>query len=721
MRLRQRLVTRWRNRSLWVRLALGFGALVALMVVVVMLAITQFRSLTSKAEQAMGQDLQRMLQVQQIGHHAQGYGSAMALLLTSPRIDRERIYPVVDAEYAAIDRLLAEQSQEISDPESLRLLAEVGLRRTQYRDVFFDVVTSIEAGDQTKASSTFYGAGQPALRSLLNASDALLASEQAAVSANQRAMRAQIGESEWQLAGLATLALLLAALLAWRTTQRVAKPLRLVEAAAQKIAAGDYSAKVKVQGNDELGKMAQAMNAMALAVASREADIERLAYIDRLTGLPNRTMLRRLARDLAPNELSLIMMDVARLRTVNEILGFEAGDSLLIQIAKRLQTVVAPQLEQGRDQVLARLAGGVFMVLCVEMDRSSVEQLRARIDDVVSAPMECNGQPVDVQLVYGLSDALSVPGMDATGLLLRAELAIGECKRLKRTWAWHVPVDDRLRARQLSLLSSLRKSAAAGELEMWLQPKQCLRSGQILGMEGLVRWRHPERGLISPDEFIPFAERTGHIGVVTRTMIEAALITLARWQQPCPHLSIAVNVSTLDIRDALFVDHVRERALQHQVPLANLRLEITESSLMEDAQRVLPVLNALRGLGIQLSIDDFGTGYSSLAYLNRLPVGELKIDRSFVAGADLQPSAQALLRTIIDLGHNLGMVVTAEGVETAGELALLAQLGCDQAQGYLIGKPMDPAAAQRFVTALATEPSPRWQRERLATGPSAGK
>lgn len=203
MNLRQSAIGRWRNRRLWVRLALGFGALVALMIIVVILAIGQFRSLANKGEQAMGQDLRRLLRVQQIRHHAQGHGSAMALLITSPRIERERIYPVVDAEYAAIDRLLAELAQEISDPESSRQLAKVALHRTGYRDVFTEVVTLIEAGDPTKANAMFHATGQPALRSLLDASDALLASEQAAVAANQRAVRAQIGKSEWQLTGLA--------------------------------------------------------------------------------------------------------------------------------------------------------------------------------------------------------------------------------------------------------------------------------------------------------------------------------------------------------------------------------------------------------------------------------------------------------------------------------------------------------------------------------------
>jgi EAL domain-containing protein (putative c-di-GMP-specific phosphodiesterase class I) len=288
-----------------------------------------------------------------------------------------------------------------------------------------------------------------------------------------------------------------------------------------------------------------------------------------------------------------------------------------------------------------------------------------------------------------------------------AELATAEAKRRKLAGAWHTPGDDDARARQLSLLSELRRAAQFGQLEMWLQPKQCLRSGRTLGMEGLVRWRHPERGYVSPAEFIPFAERTGVIGVVTEAMIDRALAALAGWMGAYPDLSIAVNVSVLDVRDPEFFSRLQLSARRHGAPLSRLCLEITESSVMDDADRVLPVLHALRALGVRLSIDDFGTGYSSLAYLQRLPVCELKIDRSFVDGADRSAERRALLRTIIDLGHSLKMTVTAEGVERGEELNLLAELGCDQVQGYLISKPLSPEAARAYLqsTRASTEPA----------------
>ncbi|OGB00520.1 MAG: hypothetical protein A3E25_08215 [Burkholderiales bacterium RIFCSPHIGHO2_12_FULL_69_20] len=698
---------RARNLRLTVRLGLGFGALVVLMAAVVALAVLQFRELAWHGEQMMKHDLQRMLQVQEIDQHVQGHGSAMARLLTSPRAEREAIYPVVDAEYAALDRLIANLSGETADVVTAATLADVALRRDRYRDVFIDIVTEIEAGDLLRASALFSGLGQQAMQSLLSASSALLAREQATLALRQQEVQAQINRSEWMMIGLALGALALSVGLAWRTTASVARPLAMVQAAAGRIASGDYAARVELESADELGRVAQAMNTMALAVATREAEIAAVAYADRLTGLPNRAMLQRWATEGNWRQVTVLLMDVARLRTVNEVLGFGAGDALLVQVAERLLAALAASGPRDKAPVLARLAGGDFAIVAQDMDRMAAETLRDRLDVAVTAAMACDGHAVDLQLAYGLADAASAAAQacDAGPLidlaLQRAELAVGEAKRRKLGWAWHVEVDAAARARQLSLLTDLRQAAVAGQLEMWLQPKQCLRSGRLLGMEGLVRWRHPVRGFVSPAEFIPFAERTGHIGVVTTAMLDAALQTLAGWSRDHAELSIAVNVSALDVRDAGFPARVAEQARHWRAPLNRLRLEITESTVMEDPESVLLVLHELRALGVQLSIDDFGTGYSSLAYLQRLPIDELKIDRSFVAGADRQPQAQALLRTIIELGHTLKMSVTAEGIEQPAELRLLTDLGCDVGQGYLISRPMAPDAARQYLQSIA--------------------
>ena len=700
--------TSWRSLRLGARLALAFGALVAAVILVVLLATLQFRALARHGDQVIAEDLRRMLKVQEIDRHVQGHGVAMARLLTASRPDRERIYPKVDAENAAVDGLTADIRAGARDARTRTLLASLEDARRLYSQVFIDVVTEIEAGDVAGAGRLFDGEGQRAMQAVLSASDALLRHEQAALAARQQDVHAQIQATQQQLTVLAAAMVALSTLLAWWTTVGVTRPLGRVEAAARCIAGGDYGTRVSVTSDDELGRVARAMNGMADAIAAREAQLEGVAYVDRLTGLPNRAMLRRTVREgsLAAGGFAILLMDVARLRMVNEVLGFETGDMLLVEVAKRLRAAVDAEAAEGRVE-LARLPGGVFAVLCERRSRDEVDLLRGRLETAVSRPLACEGHAVDVHLVVGLADQSDVsqdPDERVRALdraLQGAELATAEAKRRKLARAWHTPSDDDSRARQLSLLSELRRAAQSGQLEMWLQPKLCLRSGRTLGMEGLVRWRHPQRGFVSPAEFIPFAERTGDIGVVTMAMLDAALTTLGAWVRTHPDLSIAVNVSALDVRDPGFVARVEQIARHRRAPLSRLRLEITESSVMEDADRVLPVLHGLRALGVQLSIDDFGTGYSSLAYLQRLPVSELKIDRSFVAGADRSAESRALLRTIIDLGHSLKMIVTAEGVERVEERELLVELGCDQAQGYLMSRPLAPEAALRYLTASA--------------------
>lgn len=701
-------------RRLGTRLALGLGALVAVVVAVTVMALGQFRALARHGEQVISQDLHRMLMVQAVDRHVQGHGVAMARLLTASRSERERIYPRVDAENAAVDALIAELQKGSSDAGTRDLLAALASRSREYTEIFVGIVTEIEAGDVVQAGRLFDGDGQRAMRAVLEASDSLLRQEQSSLAARQRQVQEEIQGTQVRLALLAGGAVALALVLAWRTTVSVTRPLRQVEAAAARIAGGDYAGRIPVGVDDELGRVSRAMNELVDAVAAREARLKEVAYTDALTALPNRAMLRRLLREssLLGTGITLMLLDVARLRTVNEVLGFETGDRLLVEVARRLRAAVNAEPAVAGRLTLARLPGGVFAMLCKGLGRPEVDALRERLNVRAAVPLVCDGHAVDVHLTYGLAGAgqdASTAGQGSHLLdvaLRRAELALGEAKRQKLRWAWHTEQDDDSRARQLSLLSELHRAARAGELEMWLQPKQCLRRGTTLGMEGLVRWRHPQRGYVSPAEFIPFAERTGHIGVVTAAMLEAAAATLAGWASSHSALTLAVNVSALDLRDPGFVSRVEEIAHRHGAPLTRLRLEITESSVMDNADRVLPVLHALRALGVELSIDDFGTGYSSLAYLQRLPVTELKIDRSFVAGADRSVEAEALLKTIVELGHSLDMIVTAEGVERIEERDLLVRLGCDQVQGYLFAKPMSQEAARRFLQASADAPEP---------------
>jgi EAL domain-containing protein (putative c-di-GMP-specific phosphodiesterase class I) len=282
-----------------------------------------------------------------------------------------------------------------------------------------------------------------------------------------------------------------------------------------------------------------------------------------------------------------------------------------------------------------------------------------------------------------------------------AEVALNAAKRGARGYVWYSEAQEADRLGHLSLVSDLRTAVSDSQLQMWLQPKFSLVTGKAVGAEALVRWQHPTRGFVSPAEFVPFAEQTGYITMVTNWMLREAMRTLVAWAPTHPELSIAVNLSTRDLQDQGFARRVGRMLHAKGVNPEKLRLEITESGLMEDPTRSVELLHALRELGLPLSIDDFGTGYSSLAYLQKLPVNELKIDRSFIDGIDAAPGTQRLVKTMIEMGHGMDMMVTAEGVETEAERDTITGLGCDVMQGYLRSRPLYGAALEQWFEALA--------------------
>jgi EAL domain-containing protein (putative c-di-GMP-specific phosphodiesterase class I) len=306
-----------------------------------------------------------------------------------------------------------------------------------------------------------------------------------------------------------------------------------------------------------------------------------------------------------------------------------------------------------------------------------------------------------MNLVVGFAD-LGASGVPQTAetLLRNAEIALHAAKRSAQTHAWYSEAQEAARVGHLGLVTDLRAAVAENQLQMWLQPKFSLSTGEAIGAEALVRWQHPVRGFVSPAEFVPFAEQTGHITLVTHWMLQQAVATLARWAAPYPHLSIAVNVSTRDLQDPGFALRVKDMVSAIGINPKRLRLEITESGLMEDTRQSIALLHALNEIGLPLSIDDFGTGYSSLAYLQQMPVTELKIDRSFIDKVDASPGTQRLVQAMVDMGHGLGLMVTAEGVETEAERATITSLGCDVMQGYLGSRPLHGKALQDWLDRL---------------------
>ena len=431
-----------------------------------------------------------------------------------------------------------------------------------------------------------------------------------------------------------------------------------------------------------------------LSVALRNATlIEKLGYEashDSLTGVANRTYLtQRMKAALldGPHRTGILLLDLDRFKEVNDALGHDVGDRLLQVVADRLQAAVPP------SATVARLGGDEFAVLLPALD-DGVTQMRGiahRITTALAEPIQFREAILTPEASIGLAVSTG-PDSD---LLRRADTAMYVAKNLDERLSVFTPEMDRGRIERLALLADLRSALDVNpdQLVVHYQPKIEVAQGRARGVEALVRWNHPTLGVLAPDRFIPLAESTGLIERLTQCVLATALADCYEWTARGHRLTVAVNVSARNVGDRALPGRVAEALRVAQVPASSLVLEITESSIMADPEQTLPVLNQLAALGVEMSLDDFGTGYSSLSYLQRLPVSEVKIDRSFVVGLSSADAAnsQALIRSITGLCANLGLRVVAEGVETQAQLTELRDLGCHIAQGFYISRPISAA------------------------------
>ncbi len=699
-----RRVRLWPRRLGW-RLALGFGSLVLLMLVALALASLEIRSMTKLTQRFATQDMQRLLRVQALSLYTEGAGNALLRLMNAPREHRVPEYTDVDERNLRIDGLINSLAGQLDDPAQEQTLQRLVAARTAYSKAFTATVDEIEGNDPKAAMRAYIKLVKPSLTQMLLESNTLVNRERERVERQMAYAQTRFEQLALWVAGLSLLAVGLAIILALRTTRSVVRPLAELEAAALRIADGDYGTPMLPTSAEEVNRVRQALHAMTEAIAARETEIEHLAFRDPLTGLPNRTFLLEPVVGQCGDNNCFMLIDLARLKTINETLGFTTGDTLIKEVAQRADRVikqaVSTGLIGGPHPLVAHLSGGRFAVSFSAPDRSTVEQLRLQLEQAMAQPVLCSGHSVDLNLAYGLADSPGDGARSVSTLMRNAEVALNAAKKAAVGFAWYSEAQEAARLGHLSLVSDLRVAVATSQLQMWLQPKFSLATGRAVGAEALVRWQHPQRGLITPNEFVPFAEQTGYIGLVTMWMMEEALRTLARWAPVQPELSISVNLSTRDLEDPQFCSRVKQLIERHGVNPKRLHLEIVESGLMEDPHNSVAVLHELRALGVPLSIDDFGTGYSSLAYLQQLPVNELKIDRSFIAGVDALPGTQRLVKTMIEMGHGMDMVVTAEGVETEAERDTIMRLGCDVMQGYLGSRPLHGAALQAWFEALA--------------------
>ncbi len=466
------------------------------------------------------------------------------------------------------------------------------------------------------------------------------------------------------------------------------RSLRQLTSWARNMHGGHYKSPPKITGLGEVRELARSLDALQKSAREREAEIMHLAYRDPLTGLPNREKLRidlRKAVDKAiesKTPCSLLIMDLDRFKHVNDVLGHGFGDRLLRLVAQRLRDEVLDS-----SMPLARLGGDEFAVLLKRADAPQAKKVAKHILHALERPLQLDDHTIDLAAGIGIASC-PAHSSDADELMSRAEVAMYAAKHQQNGITIFQPTLDAGSQASLSLLSELRRAVDDNQLRLFLQPKVNLASGQVVGAEALVRWQHPERGMVPPTQFIPFAEQTGFIRTLSLWMVER---TARIWHDLHHHgltIKISVNLSTRDLLDQDLTRKLENVLQQYGVPPGAIVLEITESAMMDDPDRALQTLASLHRLGLRLSIDDFGTGYSSLAYLKRLPVDELKIDKSFVMKMESDLDDAKIVRSTIDLAHNLGLSVVAEGIENEKTWKLLAGLACDEAQGYFIARPM---------------------------------
>jgi diguanylate cyclase (GGDEF)-like protein len=499
---------------------------------------------------------------------------------------------------------------------------------------------------------------------------------------------------KWTMLGLTLLGVAAFGVGSVFTARRVTVPIRRLAAAAQRLGQGDYETPMGgTQRHDEIGELAQRFEQMRVSIADKQQEVLKAAYWDRLTGLPNRvqfreavsaTIVQRMAAtgagDRAP--LAVLMLDLDRFKQINEALGYRFGDMVLQRVGERL---VQHMVRDG--DLVARLGSDEFAVLLSRADAATAAAIAQRLDTALDTSLALAAHTVDLSVGIGIA-CWPQHASDVDSLLSRAEMAMYAAKRRTQGPQMYEPGIDSGSAQNLTLMSELRQAVEHGQLRMYLQPKVALADGHLVGAEALVRWQHPQRGLVPPGLFIPFAEQTGFVRQLTHWIFGEAARQWPLLRAAGIELRISINLSARDLLDAELIERLDLTLLQNGVPASAFCLEVTESAIMDDPERAKDTLHQLSARGFKLSIDDFGTGHSSFAYLKNLPVHELKVDQSFVMGMEKDEKDAKIVGSIIDVAHNLDLSVVAEGIENQAVWNRLRALGCDEGQGYYMGRPV---------------------------------
>ena len=499
---------------------------------------------------------------------------------------------------------------------------------------------------------------------------------------------------------IATGLLILLALLAHERT--VLKPLHLLTSKLQRLRHDKTSLgeQIDVVANSEMTELVNGFNHVSTHMRQMNDNLTRAASIDALTDLPNRTCFRdRLQQAIVDaksegNAFALIVMDLDRFKDINDTLGHQTGDLLLTQVAQRL-------LSKLRDSdTVARIGGDEFAVLLPALDAKHAGTAARMLLQALRAPFTIEGYSLNISASIGIT---SYPehGIDASVLMQRADVAMYSAKRNSIGYAFYDAGMDQNYPMRLTLLSDLHQAVQEEQFELYYQPIVNLATNKVTGIEALTRWRHPRDGILLPGSFIPLLEQSGLIRGLMSWVVSEALKRVRTLRRHSSPLAVSVNLSIRDLQDPSVVESIAEQLSAHGVEASALVIEVTEGAVMTDASRTSELLGQLAALGIRISIDDFGIGFSSLNHLKKLPVSELKIDKSFIIGMATDENDAAIVRTSIDLAHNLGLKVVAEGVENETALKRLRTLGCDLAQGNYVGRPLTGAELEEWLAQSA--------------------
>ncbi len=488
-------------------------------------------------------------------------------------------------------------------------------------------------------------------------------------------------EQWWQLLILTLFTLCLSLAVAYIIAASITKPIKTLVKQAKIVARGDYQQTVQINDNSELGQLASEFNVMQSAVLSREEKITHGANHDPLTDLPNRRALKSALEHFGKQQhaVKVYHLNLCRIKDVNETLGHDVGDWLIKSMAKRLMCL------QQSVQIF-HMGADEFILLEQLQSAYSSEDLLNDIRQVLEGNCDYRGISLQLQVRIGIA-AIPKHSKDPQLILQQADTALNHCRKTNQSvQVYHSDLDVNS-VEQLNLINDLKGAITDHQLELHYQPKINLSTGIVTHVEALVRWQHPQLGMIPPDNFIHIAEQTGQINPLTRWVFIEALKQYRQWQKVQLDLNIAINISAENLKDSGFYQFISQTIIDFQVPAEKVTLEVTESAVVDDASAAIALLTKFKVQGFKISIDDYGTGYSSLAQLKQLPVHELKIDKSFVQRLSIDEDDQTIVRSTIELAHNMGLSVVAEGIEDKFSLDWLAEHHCELGQGYYISRP----------------------------------